>query len=270
MKENPSHQFQTTQWTMIVQSFGSSPSARTALEELCLQYYRPVEFFVEQWLKRRPTYANGNTSLDAKDMTQAYFAKLLSESHLSQADPLKGKFRSYLLASVKNFLIDHDLQQHRLKRGGRGKPLSLSESVVQTNGGQSENQDRNLSETLCDPDSFPPEAFFDREWAIAIVEQSIDDVRLEYLGTSDSVQDRERFQLLQSAIISPQIDEVSTDRWLELQWTANAFRVALHRVRKRFRFFVQRRVASTLSNPSEIDAEIAYLIQALSVPVIDE
>ena len=93
---------------------------------------------------------------------------------------------------------------------------------------------------------------------------------VEYLGTSDSVQDRERFQLLQSAIISPQIDEVSTDRWLELQWTANAFRVALHRVRKRFRFVVQRRVASTLSNPSEIDAEIAYLIQALSVPVINE
>ncbi len=240
------------------------------MEELCLQYYRPVEFFIERWLKRRPTYASGNASLDAKDMTQAYFAKLLSESHLSQADPLKGKFRNYLLASVKNFLIDHDLQQHRLKRGGQGQPLSLSENLTHLNGGPSETQERNLSDTLRDPSSFPLEAFFDREWAIAIVEQSIDEVRLEYLGTSGSVQDRERFQLLQSAIISPQIDEVSPDRWQELQWTANAFRVALHRVRKRFRFFVQRRVASTLSNSSEIDAEIAYLIQALSVPVIDE
>jgi RNA polymerase sigma-70 factor (ECF subfamily) len=232
MKENPSHQFQTTQWTMIVQSLGSSPSARTALEELCLQYYRPVEFFVERWLKRRPTYASGNASLDAKDMTQAYFAKFLSESHLSQADPLKGKFRSYLLASVKNFLIDHDLHRHRLKRGGQGQPLSLSENLAHLNGGQSENRDRNLSDTLRDPTSFPTEAFFDREWAITIVEQSIDEVRLEYLGTSDRVQDRERFQLLQSAIISPQLDKVSEDRWQELQWTANAFRVALHRVRK--------------------------------------
>jgi RNA polymerase sigma-70 factor (ECF subfamily) len=208
--------------------------------------------------------------LDAKDITQAYFAKFLSESHLSKADPLKGKFRSYLLASVKNFLIDHDLQQHCLKRGGRGQPLSLSQSLSRPNGGKSEAQDRNLSETLRDPASFPPEASFDREWAIAIVEQSIDEVRHEYLGTSGCVQDQERFQLLQSAIISPQIDEVSPDRWLELQWTANAFRVALHRVRKRFRFFVQRRVASTLSNPSEIDAEIAYLIHAFSIPVIDE
>jgi hypothetical protein len=270
MNENPSHQFQTTQWTMIVQSFGSSPSARTALEELCLQYYRPVEFFVERWLKRRPTYTSGNASLDAKDMTQAYFAKFLSESHLSQADPLKGKFRSYLLASVKNFLIDHDLHRYRLKRGGQGQPLSLSENLAHPNGGPSETQERNLSETLRDPDSFPPEAFFDRDWAIAIVEQSIDEVRLEFLGSSSGSQERDRFQLLQGAILSPKIDEVSEARWQELEWTANAFRVALHRVRKRFRFFVQRRVASTLSNPSEIDAEIAYLIQALSVPVIDE
>lgn len=270
MKDNPSHQFQTTQWTKIVQSFGSSPSAKTALEEMCLQYYRPVEFFVERWLKGRPAYANGKASLDAKDMTQAYFAKFVSESHLSQVDPLKGKFRSYLLASVKNFLIDHDLQQHRLKRGGRGQPLSLSENLVHTNGGQTENQNGTLSDTLRDPSSIPSEAFFDREWAIAIVEQSIDEVRHEYLGESNSSQDRERFQLLQNAIISPQIDDVSADRWQELQWTANAFRVALHRVRKRFRFFVQRRVASTLSNPSKIDAEIAYLIQALSVHAIDE
>jgi DNA-directed RNA polymerase specialized sigma24 family protein len=233
-------------WTAILAASTSGEASQAALEDLCASYYRPVEFFIKRWLEQNPTRFGGRNSLEAGDLTQSFFVELLSGKLLNQVDRTKGKFRTYLLASVKHFLADQFSSFKTIKRGEGKSPSSLDTEVADSSQG------------------LPADAYFDRGWAIAIVDRCVSQLQVEYLGSQPSDCELRRFQLLKETLVAPILPANMESLLNSVQWNDNAYRVALHRMRKRFRQVVVDTVLETLSEPSEIDSEIGYLLQALA------
>ena len=241
----PESRFHTTNWTQVIASRGSSPASQQALRELSVAYYAPVEFF----LKR---YRNSD---DACDLTQAFFAKLLEGESLQHVEKARGRFRSYLLSAVKHFLADHDDRLRATKRGGGRTKLSISDASTITT-----DTDAIQSINVVDPQAFPPDAYFDRQWAVALVERSIETLREQLAVTGDAT----RFESLKTWIIATATHEQAAEVADSLGMTVAAFNVAIHRLRKRFRQVVKALIAETVSDETEIQDELNYLIQALA------
>lgn len=251
MSDGPSNSFHTTRWTQVVAARGSTPEAKQALRELCETYYGPVELFVRR-------YRGGAD--DARDLTHEFFAKLLEADSLGNVDRTRGRFRSYLLGAVKHFLADQDDRAKALKRGGREQPQSLSNSPFGNN-----TDDPNAeAEAVPDPHGFPPDAFFDRHWAIAVVEQAIGVLRREATANSDLA----RFDVLQRWLVAPSGHDTAVEAARSLHMTDSAFKVAVHRLRKQFRRAVTDRISETVNDSTEIQDELHYLLTALTAPTV--
>lgn len=241
----PDNRFHTTNWTQVVASRGNSPAAQQALRELSVVYYAPVEFF----LKR---YRNSD---EACDLTQSFFAKLLEGESLQHVEKAQGRFRSYLLSAVKHFLADHDDRLRASKRGGGRTILSiLNASTIAAS------SDVDHAFDVVDPQAFPPDAYFDRQWAAALVERSIDTLREQLAVTGDAT----RFESLKTWIVTTATHEQAAEVADSLGMTVGAFNVAIHRLRKRFRQVVKALIAETVSDDSEIQDELHHLIRALA------
>lgn len=239
--------FQTTRWTQILAARGSSPEAKRALRELCAAYYAPVELFVRR-------YRGGD---EVGDLTHEFFAKLLEGHSLSQLDRTRGRFRSYLLGAVKHFLADLADRQQAARRGGGQTPQSLDQRSDPFAARDLPRQE------VADPHGFPPDAFFDRQWAVAVVEQAIESLRQE----SEAAGDAARFDVLKHWLVSPAGPDAAVEAASSLDLTADAFKMAVHRLRKRFRAAVRAHLADTVDDPAEIDDELNYLIQALTARI---
>lgn len=163
------HAFHTTNWTQFIAASGNSPLARQALRELCETYYAPVELFVRRFRFGR----NEVQSDDARDMTHEFFAKLLKGTALAMWMPHAVRFRSYLLGAVKNFLSDQFDRERAIKRGGGQTPLSLDQHESDSEFGAS------AALEVADPQGVPPDAWFDRQWALTVVEQAIASLRTD-------------------------------------------------------------------------------------------
>jgi DNA-directed RNA polymerase specialized sigma24 family protein len=235
--------FHTTRWTQVIAAQGKSPDASQALRDLCASYYAPVEFFVRRY---------HGTDL-ARDLTHEFFAKLLEGHSLGGVDRSRGRFRSYLLGAVKHFLADYDDRQRAGRRGGGREPLSLEHSQART-AEESENV------PVADPCGFPPDEFFDRHWALAVVESAIENLRREAVAAGEA----ERFDILKHWLVAPAGQETALEATRALNMTDGAFKVAVHRLRKRFREAVKSLIADTVEDPAEIADELNYLIRALS------
>ena len=227
--------FMTTQWTQVLAARGQSPAAKESLKMLCERYYAPVVAFVERYTQK---------DQQARDWTHSFFAKLLEGHALDSLLPSQGKFRSYLLGAVKHFLADQRAKQQAAKRGG---------SSTQRRTEATEELPDNLTD-VADLD-----AFFDRQWAISILDNSLRDLETEL----DASQ-RSRFAILRPWLSGEPTELSLADAAAQLGMSPATIKVTIHRWRKRFREIVKSHIASTLSEADDIDEELRYLIRVLA------
>ncbi|MGD9126285.1 MAG: sigma-70 family RNA polymerase sigma factor [Planctomycetia bacterium] len=228
--------FATTRWSLVLVAKRDAPTARRALAELCEIYYEPVHAFVAKTIF---------TSGEARDVTHDFFEWLLEKNRLARLEPGQGKFRSYLLGAVKHFLSQRWQKLSAQKRGGRQEPVSLD--------GMSEDR------TIPDPDAFPADAFFDRQWAVHLVEKALDTLAAEQGGEPSRQQ---RWETLKPWLTGKAMNQTQEEAARSLGISIEAVKVNIHRLRKSFREILCRSIAETVESPEEIPAELDYLIQA--------
>jgi RNA polymerase sigma factor (sigma-70 family) len=233
-------QFVTTQWSVVLKAATQDhEKAAVALHWLCTNYWYPVYAFI----RRR-----GSDIHEAEDLTQAFFAYLLEEQTLKKVDREKGRFRSFLLTVLTNFLNNEWDRRHTLKRGGGKKIVSLDEVAAD---GLYRNEP---SATL------PPEKLFDRRWASTLVEKVLVELRDEY----QSVQNSKLLARLEPLLTQDVSPGLAADLALEFGTSEGAVKVALHRLRRRFGELLRREVGLTVADASSLDEEVHYLLSALS------
>jgi len=242
--------FHTTRWTLVLAARGGSAEAKQALCRLCETYYGPVESFVRRY--RRAD--------DVRDLTHEFFVRLLEGASLDGADRSRGRFRSYLLGAVKHFLADHEDRRRAAIRGGGREPQSLDQIAADVDDWRG---NARVADQVSDPRGFPPDEFFDRHWAITVVESAIDALRSEAQGAGEA----ERFEILKPWLVAPTGRDTLIAAARSLDMTEGSFNVAVHRLRKRFRRAVKLRIADTVSDSAEIADELQYLIAALCAPI---
>jgi RNA polymerase sigma-70 factor (ECF subfamily) len=231
--------FATTQWTRVLEARGNSPEAKATLAELCGAYYAPVFAFVRR---------NAPDEEAARDLTQEFFARLLARQGLDTVDPERGRFRSFLLGAVKHFLADMRDHAHRLKRGG-GQPLESIEPGTDTSPGLQ----------LADPNAPSPEREFDHKWALTVLAHALATLTKENQAAGRA----EHFEALKPWLTGDLDTPSQAEAGRQLGMNEGAVRVAVHRLRQRFREVVKGEIAQTLHDPSQVGDELACLVAAL-------
>ena len=232
--------FHTTRWTMVILAQGEAPEARAALGDLCEAYWTPVFRF----LKRE-----GRNDDESRELTQEFFSRLLAGSTLENADPNKGRFRSYLLGALKHFLADRRRAEGRQKRGGDAIIESIESGGSETSSGHS----------IADPEGETTDAWFDHHWALAVMERGLDAARESFRQAGKDKQ----FELLKPWLIGDVEGLSQSDVAAELGMTPGAVKVAVHRLRQKFGEAIRREIAETVDTEEEIAGELRYLIEAL-------
>jgi RNA polymerase sigma factor (sigma-70 family) len=232
--------FATTHWSVVLAAAGQdSPAAATALEQLCRSYWYPLYVYV----RRR-----GNGPEDAQDLTQAFFAYLLEKQCLGRADPARGRFRTFLLHALENFLANEWRREHRLKRGAGVKCLSLDSAQAEPR------YTREPAVTMT------PERAYARRWALTVLNQVLTDLQQEYARTGHSRVFDELAELLWGKDPSLSYARIAE----RLGMTANAVYTAMHRLRERYRDRLHGELARTVADVREVDDERRYLMAVLT------
>jgi RNA polymerase sigma-70 factor (ECF subfamily) len=236
----PRDVFVTTRWTMVLSAGRkSSPHSERALADLCQTYWYPLYAFV----RRR-----GTTKEDAEDLVQAFFACFLEKNYLEGLAAERGKFRAFLLAALKHFLANEWDRAHAQKRGGGAEHLSLNW------------QDADERFHLDPPDPTNPERLFDREWALALLDRVIARLAAEcaHDGKAELFTQAKGFLTVSSAAIP--YGEAAK----QLGVDEGTLRVAVHRLRKRYRELLRDEISQTLAEPGQVDEELRSLLTALA------
>jgi len=231
--------FATTRWDLVLASAETrAHGADEALSDLCRTYWRPLYAFV-----RRRNYSPA----DAEDLVQAFFAQFLQDRAVKKADPLRGRFRTFLLSSLQNFLANEWDRANAAKRGGKFRFVAFDQLA-------SEERD-----ALDAPDVASPEMAFDVRWARAIVDTALQRLReeAEMHGKTKVFDELKDFL---TAADATSYESAATRLGIPL----NAVKTAIHRLRGNFRTVVRREVARTVSAPTEIDEELRYLRAVLA------
>jgi len=232
--------FTTTHWSVVLAA-GESPSPKSweALEVLCRTYWQPLYAFI----RRR-----GANPHEAQDLTQGFFHQFLERDALAGVRPEAGKFRSFLLVCLKNFLANERERAHAQRRGGN-KPQVHLDGV-----------DAERRYSLEPSDRLTPEKVFERSWAYAVIEKTIAEQRREC-----SEQDKSAlFQDLQGFLPGGQSTISRAELAARRGVSVGAIDVAIHRLRRRFGELLRRQVAQTVRTEAEVDEELRYLISLLS------
>ena len=232
--------FATTHWSVVV-SAGDSQSAEAewAMERLCRSYWYPLYAFV-----RRRGYGHE----DASDLTQAFFATFLEKKYLKSVDASRGKFRTFLLTSMTHFLANEWDKSQRQKRGGGFMHLTLDWPSA----------DQRFHLDPADPSS--PDKTFDREWALALLERVIVRLREECVAADKApLFEQAKGYLMVGEAAIPYADAAKS-----LGLDEGAVRVAVHRLRKRYRELLRDEIAQTLDDPAQVTEELRSLQAALA------
>ncbi len=246
-ERNERVEFATTHWTQILAARGDSPEAQAALRDLCAAYYHPIQSFI--------ALACHNRS-DAMDLTHDFFAQLLTRVGFDQIESNRGRFRTYLLGCVKHFLADVNDKRMAAKRGEGKQPQSLDHASTGTVQG---NQEEYII-PIVDPAGFPPDAYFDRWWAMQVLQQA-----LAVLAKEHSAIDREKeFDLLMPFLTGDTPALSHSQLGEKLGTSSEAATMLVHRLRKRFRTAVKVEIAKTIVDGGDLRAELNYLVDALS------
>jgi RNA polymerase sigma factor (sigma-70 family) len=231
--------FATTHWSVVLAARDEkSPAATAALERLCRSYWYPLYAYV-----RREGYGPA----DAQDLTQEFFARLLERNSLAHVTPEKGKFRSFLLATLRHFLSDQRDRVRAAKRGGGMKLLSLDAE-------EAENRFR-----LEPVEHLDAEKIYERRWAMTLLEQALNRLREESTVASNG----ELFDHLRS-FVAGDSEVTFGEAASELGLSDGAVKSAVHRLRQRYRELVREEIAHTVDDPAEVDTEIRYLITVMN------
>jgi RNA polymerase sigma-70 factor (ECF subfamily) len=232
--------FTATRWTLVLAAAGSesSPAAAEAMGELCRVYWYPLYVFV----RRR-----GHDTHEAEDLTQEFFARLLMKNALADVDRRKDKFRAFLLAMLKHFLANQLDRSQAQKRGGRQIIIPLD-----TLGAESRYR-------LEPVDHLTPEKLFERQWALTVLEQVLARLQAECLAADNLT----AFDGLKRFLTAGRPATAYGQAADELGMTPGAVKVAVHRLRRRYRELLREEIAQTVAGPEEIDDEIRYLLACL-------
>ena len=231
--------FPTTHWSIVVAA-GSpdSPRYREALETLCREYWFPLCAF----LRRR-----GYDPDRAQDYTQGFFVHMLEKQDLCRADPNRGRFRSFLLAMLKHFAADTQERAQAQKRGGGKTVISLDAAEAEA---------RYAAEPA---DRLSPEKLFERSWALTVLGRTMTRLRRDMAARDKSA----LFEHLKAHLGGQTNALPYRDLAAQLNMTEGAVKVAMHRLRTRYREMLREEVAQTVSAPDEIEDEIRALFTAL-------
>ena len=237
--QDRSSAFVTTHWSVVLAAGADSASgAQAALEQLCRTYWFPLYAYVRR---------QGQSEPDAQDITQAFFARFLEKNHVRLADPARGRFRSFLLTCLKHFLVNEWKHGQAARRGGGYWFLSLDEQEAETR--YQAGQDNGLS----------PDKVFDRRWAAAVLERALSRLRAEYVAAGKE----ELFEKLKTLVWGGTAAGSYPEIAGALGMSEGAARVAVHRVRQRYRDLLRAEVAQTVATPTDVDDELRYLIEIL-------
>lgn len=229
--------FLTTQWTHILTENGSSSdSISNGLARLCETYHQPIYTFIRHQC-RDPERA--------RDLCQGFFEMLIETRFYKKAEREKGRFRTYLLAAVKNYLKDDYRKSQRLKRGGNQIHLSLDLD-------EAEQSFRGELTAKSNED-----AAFDHHWATTVFDQVWAQLRSEY----QSANHLDRFEALRPLLTDPSVTTSYADLTDVLNLSENGIKTVVHRMKARFRTLFRDHVGQLVEHPNDIDAEINYLIQ---------
>ncbi len=241
MKDSPGpRQFATTHWSLVGAARpdeASQTRAREALEDLCRAYWYPLYAFVR---------SRGYSAADAQDLTQAFFARIVETGGFASADRERGRFRSYLLGAMKHFLANEWHRAQTQKRGGQVRFIEFDALDPEARYvGASEQSDN-------------PEHLFDREWALQTIAGALQELREEMAKAGKS----EQFDALKGSLTG---EEESPREKIaaRLDMSEGAVKVAVHRLRGRYRKLLRAAIAETVSNEADLDDEMRYLAEVL-------
>jgi RNA polymerase sigma factor (sigma-70 family) len=216
----------------------ASPRAAEAMEELCRAYWFPLYAYV----RRR-----GHETHEAEDLTQEFFLRLLAKNCLAGVDRRKGKFRAFLLASLKHFLANEWDRCHAEKRGGGQTAISLDALKAE-------------SRYQLEPaHNLTPERLFERQWAIAVLDRVLARLQAEFAAEGKQA----AFERLKPFLAAGRHSGGYAQVAAELEMTEGAVKTAVHRLRRRYRQLLRDEIAQTVAGPEEIDEEIRYLLATL-------
>ncbi len=233
-----SSQFPTTRWTLVVAAGDPHRTeARSALVSLCESYWYPLYAY----LRRR-----GYSADEAQDLTQEFFLRMLEGRYLDRADQEKGRFRSFILTSLKFFVADEEDRQRACKRGGgMVVPLEFSSG-----------EERYQREPAHDE---TPERIFERRWALSVLERVMGRLRDEFVHHGHP----EHFERLKVFLLG-QSDAPYAALAREMNTSEGAIKVAIHRLRKRYRDLFRQEIADTVADPAEVESELRFLAAVLT------
>ena len=231
--------FATTHWSEVLQAGETdSPQAAEALARLCRAYWYPLYAYVRR---------QGRTVEDAQDLTQEFFARLLDRQYLRLADRNRGRFRTFLLTSLKHFLINEWNKSKREKRGGGRQIISLDGEDTETRFRAEPTEDRS------------PDKAFDRRWAMVLLDRVLEQLQVEFTAA-------ERGQLFEElkSFLTGEENEVSyTEIGRRLWMTESNLKVTVYRLKRRYRELLRAEIARTVDDPKAIDEEMRDLFAAL-------
>jgi RNA polymerase sigma-70 factor (ECF subfamily) len=234
--------FVTTRWSVILAAGDKgSPRSSAALAELCGTYWYPLYAFARR---------KGLSAEAAQDATQGFFAHVLEKNALRNVGPDKGRFRSYLLVAFKNHMTDERLHAARVKRGGEVTHVPID---IETAEGR-------YSHEPADVDT--PERIFERRWALTVLDRALERLRGEYeKGGREKV-----FESLKGYLTGESGSVPYASAATKLGMTEIAIKVAVHRLRRRFRARLLEEVAETVGGEEHLEREIRHLMSALESP----
>ena len=236
----PSPIFATTHWSAVLSAGRNDTTrARDALAGLCKTYWPALHAYV----RRR-----GFSPHDAEDLTQEFFARLLEHNWIARADARKGRFRSFLLTALKRFLADQSDKARAQKRGGGRNPVSLDSDPA------------SAREAAGSAGELPADLAYDRQWALALLGRTMARLRAEFAQAGKGPE----FERLKAFLTTDrkEISYIAAAAAAEL--SEGAARVAVHRLRKRYRELFREEIARTVAGPDEVEAELRHLIAVLA------
>ena len=226
----------TTQWSEVLAARdGSDTEAREALGTLCQTYWQPLYAYIRH---------QGYGPEESRDLTQAYFAELLEKDFLADVDPSKGRFRSYLLATLRHFLSHERDRDRALKRGGGTRTLSLD---VETG------EERYSIQAT---EAMTPVDVFEHRWAMTVLDRAMGRLAAESKETGNG----EQFETLRHYLTSANPQVPYGEAAEELGMSEGAIRTAVHRLRKRYGQAWRAEIAQTVANPADTDEEVRHLL----------
>lgn len=232
-----SPRFATTRWTVVLTAGDvTSPSARAALDDLCRAYWFPLYAFARR---------EGTTPEAAQDLVQGFFTHVLEKGTVGAADPARGRFRSFLLTSFRNYTKNERAREGALKRGGGATIVPIGADAEGRYGVEPSHEET-------------PERRFEREWALGLLERALGAVRTSYAGRGQAAV----FDALKGFLVGSD-DRRYADAGLALGLSEGAVKVAVHRLRDRYRKALKDEVAQTVEDEGQVEDELGALLQAL-------